>query len=200
MDTGDGAHDWWHIYRVWQLAMRIGRAEGADLYVVALAALLHDIADWKLNDGDEQRGMTRVESLLIENKAARPVIDAVCEIIATLSFKGAEVPSPMATLEGQVVQDADRLDAMGAMGIARAFSYGGLKHRHIHLPDELPQMHTTARDYMNNRGTTINHFYEKLLLLKDRMNTRTAMDMANHRHGFMEDFLEEFFQEWDGKK
>ncbi len=198
--AGDGSgHDWWHIYRVWNLAKTIAEREGANLFIVELSALLHDIADWKFHDGDDSKGPKVAEQFLVENQVDREVIDPVIEIIATISYKGAGVATPMKTLEGEVVQDADRLDAIGAMGIARTFAYGGNKNRLMYHPDEKPVMHQSFEDYKKNTGHTINHFYEKLLLLKDRMNTATAKQMAERRHHFMQSYLDQFYEEWDGK-
>ncbi|MEK7526068.1 MAG: HD domain-containing protein [Patescibacteria group bacterium] len=199
--SGEGSgHDWWHVYRVWSTAKTIGKEENADMFVVELASLLHDIADWKFNDGDEDAGAraSRVwlESLNVDSQ----VVDHVCNIVATSSFKGAGVKTEMKTLEGKVMQDADRLDAIGAIGIARTFAYGGHKGREMHNPDIKPDFHTTAEQYKNNVTPTINHFYEKLLLLKNLMNTKSAKRMAQGRHKYMEQFLDRFYQEWDGKK
>lgn len=198
--SGEGSgHDWWHVYRVWKTAQTIGKEEGADMFVVELAALLHDIADWKFNDGDEDAGARTarvwLESLEVDTK----VTDNVCEIISTSSFKGSGVKASMKTLEGRVVQDADRLDAIGAIGIARTFAYGGFKNREIYDPDINPETHESAEQYKKNTSPTINHFYEKLLLLKDLMNTKTARKIAEGRHRYMEDYLKRFFEEWDGK-
>ena len=198
--AGDGSgHDWWHIYRVWNLAKNIAAQEGADLRIVELSALLHDIADWKFHDGDDTKGPQMAEQFLLENKVAREVIDPVVEIVATISYKGAGVATPMQTLEGKVVQDADRLDAIGAMGIARTFAYGGHKNRLMYHPDEKPVMHQSFAEYKKNTGHTINHFHEKLLLLKDRMNTASAKKMAEGRHQFMQSYLDQFYEERDGK-
>ena len=198
--AGDSSgHDWWHIWRVWQNARRIGRDEGADLFVVELAALLHDIADWKFHGGDETAGPRAARAWLVEQQVDAATIDHVCEIIATLSFKGAGVPTPMRTLEGKVVQDADRLDAIGAIGIARAFAYGGHKGRAIYDPDQPPQPHASFEAYKKNVGPTINHFYEKLLLLKDLLNTAAAKRLAAERHAFMEQFLNQFYGEWNAE-
>ena len=197
--AGDGSgHDWWHIYRVWSLAKNIAVQEGANLMVVELSALLHDIADWKFHDGDDSIGPKMAEQFLQENLVEREVIDPVIEIIANISYKGAGVPTPMKTLEGKVVQDADRLDAIGAMGIARTFAYGGHKNRLIYHPDEQPVMHQSFEDYKKNKGHTINHFHEKLLLLKDRMNTASAIRLAEGRHQYMQGYLDQFYKEWDG--
>ena len=198
--AGDGSgHDWWHIYRVWNLAKNIADQEKANLRIVELSALLHDIADWKFHDGDDSKGPQMAEQFLTENQVEREIIDPVVDIVATISYKGAGVATPMKTLEGKVVQDADRLDAIGAMGIARTFAYGGNKNRLMYHPDEKPVMHQSFDDYKKNTGHTINHFYEKLLLLKDRMNTASARKMAEGRHQFMQTYLDQFYEEWDGK-
>lgn len=197
--SGEGTgHDWWHTYRVWKAAQRIGQAEGADLLVVELAALLHDIADWKSHDGDSTLGPTMARQWLSSLAVSGSVIGHVCQIIADISFKGAGVEQPELSLEGKVVQDADRLDAIGAIGIARAFAYGGAKGRLICDSEMKPEEHQTAEAYLKSGGTTINHFYEKLLLLKDRMNTATARAIAEKRHEFMEEYLRRFYEEWKG--
>jgi len=197
-DDGSG-HDWWHIYRVWTLAVKLAEAEGADRTVTELAALLHDIADWKFHDGDETVGPKKARQWLEKLGVDSATIDPVCEIVSTISFKGAGVSTPMRTLEGKVVQDADRLDAIGAQGIARTFAYGGHKNRLIYHPGQKPVLHQSFADYKKNDGHSINHFYEKLLLLKDRMNTATGKKMAEERHLFMQQFLDRFFREWDGE-
>lgn len=194
----DAAHDWWHIRRVWQLALRIGQAEGADLHIVQLAALLHDIADWKFAGGDETAGPRLATQFLQSQQAPPATVDHVARIIATLSFKGAGVPTPMDSIEGQVVQDADRLDAIGAIGVARAFAYGGHKGQPLHSPDAPPQWHASFADYKQGAAGTINHFHEKLLLLRDRMNTATARNIAEARHAFLERFVQQFMAEWNG--
>lgn len=197
--AGDGSgHDWWHIYRVWTTAKNIAQQEGARLIIVELSALLHDIADWKFHDGDDSKGPQVAEQFLKENQVEQEVIDPVVDIIATISYKGAGVATPMKTLEGKVVQDADRLDAIGAMGIARTFAYGGHKNRLIYHPDEKPVLHQSFEDYKKNKGHTINHFYEKLLLLKDRMNTVSGKRLAEDRHQFMQAYLDQFHKEWNG--
>ena len=198
--AGEGSgHDWWHIYRVWNLAKNIAGQEGANLIIVELSALLHDIADWKFHNGDDSIGPKLAEQFLVENQVERRVIDPVIEIITSISYKGAGVPTPMNTLEGKVVQDADRLDAIGALGIARTFAYGGHKNRLIYHPEEKPVLHQSFEDYKKNQGHTINHFYEKLLLLKDRMNTASGKRLAEARHQFMQAYLDQFYKEWDGK-
>ena len=197
--SGDGTgHDWWHVYRVWKMAQRIARAEGVDPLVVELAALLHDIADWKLHDGDSTLGPKVAREWLDSLHLDKDISDHVCQIVANISFKGAKVHQLPLSREGQVVQDADRLDAMGAIGIARAFAYGGSKGRALYDPAIEPTEHRTPEAYLGNDGSTVNHFYEKLLLLKDRMNTPTGRAIAESRHQFMEVYLKRFFEEWDG--
>jgi uncharacterized protein len=198
--TGErSGHDWWHVYRVWRGAVYISAQEPVDRLVVELVALLHDIADWKFHDGDNMAGPRAARMWLQSIAVDQGTIAHVCEIIKDLSFRGAGVPTPMRTLEGQVVQDADLLDAIGAVGIARAFAYDGYRGRAIYDPEVDPEVHTSAGQYLNETGTTINHFYEKLLLLKDLMNTNTARALAEERHAFMQDFLDRFFHQWNGK-
>lgn len=199
--AGDSSgHDWHHIERVWKTATTIARGEGADLFVVELAALLHDIADWKFHDGDDTAGPRAARAWMERFKVDEGTIEHVCEIIATISFKGAGVATPMRTLEGKCVQDADRLDALGAVGIARTFAYGGHKGHAIHDPAIPPTLHDSFQAYKANSKTTINHFYEKLLLLKERMNTDAGRRLADGRHQFMEQFLEQFYAEWAGER
>jgi uncharacterized protein len=196
---GEGSgHDWWHIYRVWKMAERIGREENANMLVVSLAALLHDIADWKFHDGDDTVGPRVAGEMLLQRGASQDIINHVCLIISEVSFKGAGVNTEQSTLEGKVVQDADRLDAIGAIGIARTFVYGGHKGREVYNPEMKPVLHTSKEAYISDKGHTINHFYEKLLLLKDRMNTESGKLIAKKRHAIMEEFLANFFAEWDG--
>jgi uncharacterized protein len=197
---GEGAgHDWWHVYRVWKTATTIAKEEKADQYVVQLAALLHDIADWKFHGGDEKAGSKKAKEWLEYLKVDEQVIVKVCGIIDDVSFKGAGVGSKIKSIEGKVVQDADRLDAMGAIGIGRTFAYGGYKQREMYNPNVKVKMAKNFEEYKNAGQTTINHFYEKLLLLKDRINTKTGKKMAEGRHRFMEEYLERFFAEWEGK-
>ena len=197
--SGDGSgHDWWHIFRVWTLAKKIAIEEKAQVEIVELGALLHDIADWKFHDGDESIGPAIAREFLNNHNVEPNLSDSVVEIISTVSYKGAGVATPMKTLEGKIVQDADRLDAIGALGIARTFAYGGYKNRLIYHPDEKPVLHESYEDYKKNKGHTINHFYEKLLLLKERMNTNTGKRIAEGRHKFMQSFLDQFYKEWDG--
>ncbi|TCN62056.1 HD domain-containing protein [Acetobacteroides hydrogenigenes] len=199
--VGEGSgHDWWHIYRVWKMSVRIAKEENANLLVVELGALLHDIADWKFNDGDEEVGPAKARAWLQSLMVDEEVIAQVCQIVRDISYKGAGVATPMPTIEGQVVQDADRLDAIGAIGIARTFAYGGSKAREMYNPDQSPVLHQSFEQYKMGNGSTINHFYEKLLLLKERMNTATAKRLAQHRHKVMEEFLDEFYLEWEGER
>lgn len=191
-------HDWWHIYRVWKNALAICEIEKADSFIVQLAALLHDLDDWKFNEsGDEtpHRARAWLDSCSVDPVTA----EAVCRVIRHISYKGAGVENKMDSLEGFIVQDADRLDAIGAIGIGRAFAYGGYKNRMMYDPDSPPQMHSSFEEYKNSKSATVNHFYEKLLLLKDRMNTQSGKRIAEERHEVMEKFLEQFMREWDGE-
>lgn len=195
--AGEGSgHDWYHINRVRRLAKQIAAAERANQGVAELAALVHDIADWKFHDGDDSVGPREAERLLREEGAAPGVIAQVVDIVATISFKGAGVQTAMLTLEGKCVQDADRLDAIGAIGIARCFAYGGHAGRLMYDPNEPPVMHATAEAYKASKGHSLNHFYEKLFLLKDRMNTPTGLALAEERHQFMEEYVRRFLDEW----
>jgi uncharacterized protein len=198
MEGEPSGHDWWHVHRVWKSALAIAREEGADGFVVELAALLHDLSDRKLNGGDLTLGPRVAREWLEAQGVDAETVEHVAEIIADLSFKGAGVPTPMRTLEGQVVQDADRLDALGAVGIARCFAYGGHKGRPMHDPEQRPEMHQSAESYYANQGTAIQHFYEKLLLLAERMNTEAGRRLARGRHAFLEEFLARFYAEWEG--
>lgn len=190
-------HDWHHINRVWQLSRQIAAQEGANREIAELGALVHDIADWKFHAGDDSIGPREAEALLRREGAADEVIAAVVDIVATISYKGAGVSTAMQTLEGQCVQDADRLDAIGAIGIARCFAYGGHAGCLMHDPDEAPVMHQTAAAYKASKGASLNHFYEKLFLLKDRMNTPTGRALAEPRHRVMEVFVAQFLAEWN---
>lgn len=190
-------HDWWHIHRVWQIAIYIARKEKADLLVVQLAALLHDIADWKFNDGDDKVSAKVAQKWLENIGLEKEVIIHICDIINAVTFKGANVQNQIETIEGKVVQDADRLDALGAIGIARAFTYGGYKGIAMYDPNLKPKLHASFEEYKQHKGTTINHFYEKLLLLKERMNTSTGRKLAEKRHQCMENYLNQFFVEWN---
>jgi uncharacterized protein len=197
--AGDhSGHDWWHVDRVARTARTIAKAEGADVFVCVLAAHLHDVADEKLNESEEA-GLAIVKSWLVTQQMPSAALEHIMEIIASLSFKGGNRP-PMRTLEGQVVQDADRLDAIGAMGISRVFAYSGAKGRPIHLPHIAPRINMTAEEYRNGKDTAINHFYEKLLKLKDLMNTNYGRQLAEQRHQFMMGYLEQFYKEWEGER
>jgi len=191
-------HDWWHIHRVWRNAIALCQEEQADRFVVELAALLHDLDDWKL-DPTSDGTPVRAEAWLRKMAVAPAILEHVCAIIRQLSFKGAGVANGINTLEGRIVQDADRLDALGAVGIGRAFAYGGHKGRAMHDPAQAPQLHATFEEYQRSEGTTLNHFHEKLLLLKARMNTETAKRIAEERHAYMEGFLKQFLREWDAQ-
>lgn len=193
-------HDYFHIMRVRALAARLAEQEGADVFVVELAALLHDIADWKFHGGDLNEG-PRVASEWLQSIGEKAqTIEKVAAIIKEVSYKGAGVQTTPASLEGKVVQDADRLDALGAIGIARTFAYGGKFERQMYDPDRPPVMHQSFEEYKNAKGTTLNHFYEKILLLKDRLNTESARALAEERHKYVADFVERFLLEWEGKK
>lgn len=197
---GEGSgHDWWHIYRVWKCAKEIAKGEKANLFIVELGALLHDIADHKFHGGDEEIGPKKAREWMEQLEIEEEHILHVCQIVKDISFKGAKVSTPMQSLEGEIVQDADRLDAIGAIGIGRAFAFGGSRNREMYNPAHKPTMHSSFEDYKKDNGATLNHFYEKLFLLKDRMNTETAKKMAERRHHFMEEFVERFLSEWEGK-
>jgi uncharacterized protein len=196
--SGDSSgHDWWHIYRVWKTALAICQREKADAFIVQLAALLHDLDDWKFNESGDETPL-RARAWLDSCGVGSIATDKVCEIIKHISYKGAGVKEKMNSLEGFIVQDADRLDAIGAIGIGRAFAYGGFKDRPMYDPDSPPQMHASFEQYKNSKSATLNHFYEKLFLLKDRMNTDTAKRIAEERHRVMEDFVARFLLEWEG--
>ena len=198
---GEGSgHDWWHIHRVRNTALQLAKEENADLFIVELAALLHDIADHKFHDGDETIGPKVAAEWLRSIYTDEDTIQNIQQIIKDISFKGAGVETPMHSLEGEIVQDADRLDAIGAIGIGRAFAYGGHKNREMYNPEVSPTQHSSFEAYKSDKGPTINHFYEKLFLLKDRMNTKAARKMAEERHRFMQEYVERFYSEWDGKK
>ncbi len=195
----EGGHDWWHIYRVWMMARRIGAEEGVDMLVVELAALLHDIADPKFHNGDEEAGPRIAEQFLAEQGVGQDVIGHVVGIIRNMSFKSSLGKVGFHSPELAVVQDADRLDAIGAIGIARAFNYGGFKNRQLYDPEIKPKTIMTKEEYKKSDSPTINHFYEKLLLLKDKMNTATGRRIAEERHRYMENYLERFYKEWEGE-
>lgn len=198
-NTESTGHDWWHMYRVWQLAKHIGAKEkGADMFVVELGALLHDIADWKFH-AHEEEGPRQARAWLERQDVDEAVINHIEDIIRNVSFKGAKVKSKLTTIEGQIIHDADKLDAMGAIGIARTFAYGGANDRVLYDPGREAVLHESFETYKNDKSHTVNHFYEKLLLLKDRMFTSTGKELAQHRHEVMEQYLKEFYAEWEGK-
>lgn len=192
-------HDWWHMYRVWRLSKQIAsKEETSNMLVVELAALLHDIADWKFSEDDEA-GPKAARQWLESIKVNQDIINRVEDIVRNISFKGAKVDNKLSTLEGYIVHDADKLDAIGAVGVARAFAYGGHTGRVIYDPTRKPKLHDSFEDYKNDKTGTINHFYDKLLLLKDKMLTETGRRMAISRHRYLEKFLEEFYEEWEGR-
>ena len=196
----EGGHDWFHIERVYKNALLIAESEKCDVEIVQLGALLHDIADSKFHNGDESIGPKTARAFLESEKVEPTIIDHVIAIIENISFKGGKVERQFSSIELDIVQDADRLDAIGAIGIARTFNYGGFKNRALYNPEIAPNLTMTKDEYKNNEAPTINHFYEKLLLLKDKMNTQTGKQIAQDRHRYMEDFLEQFYAEWEGKK
>lgn len=200
LQGAEGGHDWWHIERVWKNAMTIAKTEKVNLLVVNLAALLHDIADAKFNNGDEETGPAKAKQFLQSIAVSKEVIEHVENIIRHISFKGGNFTQSFTSPELAVVQDADRLDALGAIGIARAFNYGGFKNREIYNPGITPDMEMSKEKYTTSNAPTINHFYEKLLLLKNKMNTTAGKQMAQQRHEFMEIFLHQFYKEWEGEK
>ena len=194
----EGGHDWFHIERVWKNAMLIAREENCDMELVQLAALLHDIADSKFHGGDEEIGPRTATNWLRSQNYPLDRIDRITSIIRAISYKGGSNVHEDHSIEFHIVQDADRLDAIGAIGIARTFNYGGFKNRAIYDPSIAPNLNMTKEEYKKSTAPTINHFYEKLLLLKDRMNTKTGRELALERHRFMESFLDQFYAEWNG--
>ena len=196
----EGGHDWWHIYRVWRTARHIAHYEKVNMFIVELGALLHDIADSKFHGGNEEIGPQKARIFLKSLQVEETVILHIENIIRNISFKGGKLPQLFKSPELDVIQDADRLDALGAVGIARTFNYGGHKGRSIYNPDIKPNLNFSKEEYKNSDAPTLNHFYEKLLLLKDRMNTETGKKMAEERHAFMLIYLEQFYKEWDGEK
>ncbi len=197
LGTDSTGHDWWHTYRVWRMSVRIAMEERkGDLCVVQLAALLHDVEDWKFT-GDDLSGYRFALEWLSKIGVDPDRRAKIAEIVRDLSFKGARVREPKLSIEGQIVQDADRLDALGAIGIARCFATGGYLNRPIYDPAESPVLHSTPGAYRASKSSSIMHFYEKLLLLKDRLHTETARKIAERRHRFMEEFIDRFFSEWN---
>lgn len=197
-------HDWWHIYRVWQMAKTIARGEElagkeVDLFAVELGALLHDLGDYKFNNGKDV-GVELSSEWLASLAVPETVISEILHIIENLGFKGGHDANKMQSSAGKIIQDADKLDGMGAIGVARCFAFGGSKGLLMHDPENPPKLNMTKEEYMKSNGTSINHFYEKLLRLKEMMNTETARKLAQHRHEYLEEFLAEFYAEWEGEK
>ncbi len=195
LEGDSSGHDWWHIHRVRKLALMIAKSEGADLFLVELAALLHDVDDWKLseNENEGQKARKCMQTCGLEHQ----IIEQICQIIDGVSFKGAGVDTSTNDIICKVLQDADRLDAIGAIGIARTFAYGGSRGRGIYDPEIRPEMHTDFENYKKSNAPTLNHFYEKLLLLKDQMQTTMGRTLAEQRHDFMLRFLDQFYAEWN---
>ncbi len=200
LKDAEGGHDWFHIQRVFNNAKLIVKTESADEFIVSLSALLHDIADSKFHDGDETIGPKKATEFLMSQNIDSIVIEHVVQIIKNISFRSGNIDQTFSSKELDIVQDADRLDAIGAIGIARCFNYGGFKNREIFNPKIRPKLNMTKEEYKNSSTPSINHFYEKLLLLKDKMNTATGKRVAIERHKFMEKYLDQFYAEWDGKK
>lgn len=198
--NAEGGHDWWHIYRVWKLSIQIAQEENVDLFIVQLGALLHDIADSKFNDGDEDVGPEIAKKFLVSQHVDKNILERIDLVIRYISFKNSFGKAPEISSELAVIQDADRLDAIGAIGIARTFNYGGHKNFSIYDPSQKPRQYDSKEAYKKSDSPTINHFYEKLFLLKDMMNTKTGKKLAVGRHQFMELYLEQFYEEWEGKR
>lgn len=200
LQNAEGGHDWFHIERVYKNALLIAKDEECNLEIVKLGALLHDIADSKFHDGDETIGPKIATTFLESQNVDKNTINHVIAIIENISFKGGNFDKKFTSKELDIVQDADRLDALGAIGIARTFNYGGFKNRPLYNPNIQPQLNMSKEEYKNSNAPTLNHFYEKLLLLKDKMNTETGKKIARERHIFMESFLSQFYAEWEGEK
>ncbi|MDH7913606.1 HD domain-containing protein [Winogradskyella sp. SYSU M77433] len=201
LSNAEGGHDWFHVERVYKNVLLIAKNEPVDITVVALAALLHDIADSKFNNGDETLGPRVASEFLLKQNVDSEIIEHVTLIIEHMSFKNSfDLGTSFTSKEMEVVQDADRLDAIGAIGIARCFNYGGFKNRPLYNPEIPPNLKMSKSEYKNSEAPTINHFYEKLLSLKDQMNTKTAKKIALERHRYMEGFLKQFYAEWEGNK
>lgn len=200
LEGAEGGHDWFHIQRVWVNAKAIAATEQADTFIVELGALLHDIADAKFHGGDEEVGPQKAKAFLQSLNVSEDVVQHVEQIIRNISFKGGNFETAFNSPELSIVQDADRLDALGAIGIARAFHYGGFKNREIYNPAIAPNLSMTKEEYKKSAAPTINHFYEKLLLLKERMNTASGKRIAEERDAFMRQYLEQFYGEWEGAR
>jgi uncharacterized protein len=198
LTNAEGGHDWFHIERVYKNALLIAEEEDCDITIVKLGALLHDIADSKFHDGDEKIGPKTAKIFLESQNVSEDIISHVIAIIENISFKGGNFEKEFHSKELEIVQDADRLDAIGAIGIARTFNYGGFKNRPLYDPNIQPNLNMSKEEYKNSESPTLNHFYEKLLLLKDKMNTETGKKIAQKRHDFMITFLAQFYAEWDG--
>lgn len=200
LQGAESGHDWWHMERVWNNAILISKTEDVDHFIVELAALLHDIADSKFHNGDEEIGPKKAGDFLKSIGIEDNQIIHIQQIIRNMSFKSSLGTLSFTSKEMEVVQDADRLDAIGAIGIARAFTYGGFKNRELYNPEIPPALNMSKEQYKSSKAPTINHFYEKLLLLKDKMNTKTGLRIAEERHQFMLSYLEQFYNEWNGKQ
>ena len=200
LDNAEGGHDWFHIERVYKNSILIAKEEDCDIMVVKLGALLHDIADSKFHDGDETIGPKTARTFLESENVFEETINHVINIIENISFKGGNFENKFSSKELEIVQDADRLDAIGAIGIARTFNYGGFKNRALYNPSIAPNLYMSKEEYKNSNSPTLNHFYEKLLLLKDKMNTPSGKKIAEARHQYMENFLSQFYAEWEGEK
>ncbi|WP_456441085.1 HD domain-containing protein [Psychroserpens sp.] len=200
LENSEGGHDWFHIKRVYNNALLISKKEDVDLFIVSLGALLHDIADSKFHNDDDTIGPQKAREFLFGINVDSVAIEHVVKIIENVSFKGGNISQNFSSIELDIVQDADRLDALGAIGIARTFNYGGFKNHKLYDPSIQPDLNMTKEAYKASSAPTINHFYEKLLLLKDRMNTKTGKQIALNRHNYMEEFLKQFYTEWNGEK
>jgi len=200
LNDAEGGHDWFHVQRVYKNALLISENENVNKTIVALGALLHDIADSKFHNGDETIGPKKAKAFLQTQAVSQDTVTHIIKIIENVSFKGGNTLKTFHSKELEVLQDADRLDAIGAIGIARTFNYGGFKNRVIYNPSVQPKLEMTPQEYKASDAPTINHFYEKLLKLKDKMNTSSGKKIAQERHVFMESFLEQFYQEWNGEK
>jgi uncharacterized protein len=200
LENAEGGHDWFHIERVYKNSILIAKKENVNSLIVKLGALLHDIADSKFYDGDETLGPKVAREFLFSQNVDSTVIEHVVRIIENISFKGGNITRKFTSDELNVVQDADRLDAIGAIGIARCFNYGGFKNRQLYNPEIIPNLKMSKEEYKSSPSPTINHFYEKLLLLKDKMNTETGLRIAKDRHEYMLVFLNQFYTEWNGEK
>ncbi|MFT7899843.1 HD domain-containing protein [Tenacibaculum ascidiaceicola] len=198
LQGAEGGHDFFHIERVYKNALLIAKNENVDEFVVSLGALLHDIADSKFYDGDETVGPKKARAFLMSQQVSEDTIIHIENIINNISFKGGNFKQSFTSPELNVIQDADRLDAIGAVGVARCFNYGGFKNRELYNPEIPPNLKMTKEEYKKSTAPTINHFYEKLLLLKDKMNTTTGKKIAEQRHAYMEGFLDQFYKEWNG--